>query len=109
MKIDGKTRFKMVALVGLVLLFMTPVALVAQQKVSDVRVVVRDVRQERDSIRVVLDIEAIGACRARVRVFLREGAKAFSREDKLQCDGTSRRLDEGCECCHGTGTAQLQW
>lgn len=84
MKIDGKIRFKMVALVGLVLLFMTPVALVAQQKVSDVRVVVRDVRQERDSIRVVLDIEAIGvSVPARGQMYLFPVIRSGMNERKL--------------------------
>ena len=84
MKINGKIRFKMVALVGLVLLFMTPVGLVAQQKVSDVRVVVRDVRQERDSIRVVLDIEAIGvSVPARGQMYLFPVIRSGMNERKL--------------------------
>ena len=38
-----------------------PLPAAAQQKLSDVRVVVREARQERDSIRAVLDIEIDGA------------------------------------------------
>ena len=84
MKINGKIRFKMVALAGLMLLFAAPVGLVAQQKVSDVRVVVRDVRQERDSIRVVLDIEAIGvSVPARGQMYLFPVIRSGMNERKL--------------------------
>lgn len=61
MRTNNKIGFAIIVFTGLLLLFMTPVVSVAQQKVSDVRVVVRDVRQERDSIRAILDIEVIGA------------------------------------------------
>lgn len=56
---------------GLASFFLTPVFLSAQQKLSDVRVIVRDVRQEKDSVRVILEIEAIGvSVSAREQMYL---------------------------------------
>ena len=60
MRMNDQIKCKIVALIGGVLLMIAPVFVGAQQKVSDVRVVVRDVRQERDSIRALLEIEVIG-------------------------------------------------
>ena len=53
-------KLKVVFLVGIVSCILSPLNVNAQQKVSDVRVVVRDIRQEKDSVRAILEIEARG-------------------------------------------------
>ena len=53
-------KLKVVFLVGIVSCILSPLNVNAQQKVSDVRVVVRDIRQEKDSVRALLEIEARG-------------------------------------------------
>lgn len=60
MRMNDKIKSKIVALAGGMVFLVAPNVLAAQQKVSDVRVVVQDIRQERDSIRAILEIEAIG-------------------------------------------------
>lgn len=60
MRMNEKIKSRMVALAGVMLLLVVPGVLTAQQKVSDVRVIVRDIRQERDSVRAILEIEATG-------------------------------------------------
>lgn len=60
MKQKWNISLRIALLYAVVPAFALPVQLTAQQKVSDVRVVVKNVRQEKDSVRAVLDIEMVG-------------------------------------------------
>lgn len=53
-------KLRIFFLAGIASCILSPFDVNAQQKVSDVRVVVRDIRQEKDSVRAILDIETIG-------------------------------------------------
>lgn len=60
MVICNNIKLRIFFLAGIVSCILSPFAVTAQQKVSDVRVVVHDIRQEKDSVRAILDIEISG-------------------------------------------------
>lgn len=60
MRKNANIGFLTSVLMGLALLILAPDHTEAQLKVSDIRVVVRDVYQEKDSVRAVLEMEAKG-------------------------------------------------
>ena len=85
---------------------LAPTGAGAQRQVSDVRVVVRDVRQERDSIRAVLEIRAEGlsvASRERIYLFpaLRAGADERSMPPVVVCGRAQQRVVKRAERLSG--------
>ena len=95
MRLNDQIKCKIVALIGGVLLMIAPVFVGAQQKVSDVRVVVRDVRQERDSIRALLEIEVIGVSVApREQMYLYPVIRYRMNERKMAPVVISGRIQE---------------
>lgn len=85
---------------------LAPTGAGAQRQVSDVRVVVRDVRQERDSIRAVLEIRAEGlsvAPRERIYLFLaiRAGADERPMPPVVVCGRAQQRVVKRAERLSG--------
>lgn len=71
MSTSYKIKKRIATLVYLQLLVIAPTPLNAQQKISNVRVVVQDVQQDYDSIRAILEIELIGvAAASREQIYL---------------------------------------
>lgn len=75
---------RVVFLLGIVSCIFSPLNVNAQQKVPDVRVVVRDIRQEKDSVRAILDIEAMGiAVNPREQIYFFPVLRTEMNEEKL--------------------------
>lgn len=77
-------KLRFVFFVGIIFCILTPLIVNAQQTVSDVRVIVHDIRQEKDSIHILFDLEAINiAVNPKMQLYFYSIIRGKTKEKKL--------------------------